>query len=198
MNSKKRCRYCKEFKAVDTMLKVPLGVFCGFSHASKYGIEKSQAKRKKEANRKARSAKETLLTARDWTKKAQSSVNAYIRLRDEGNPCISCGSRPKNKAGGTIDAGHYRSRGAAGHLRFNLFNIHSQCVKCNRYNSGNAVDYRIRLIEKIGVERVERLECDNNIRTFTLCYLMRVHKLFLKRTRHLKKIRALNSRYQSE
>ena len=71
----------------------------------------------------------------------------------------------------------------------NLFNIHSQCVKCNRYNSGNAVDYRIRLIEKIGVDRVERLECDNAPKSFTIDYLSRLQKIFLKRSRHLKKLR---------
>jgi len=188
-NAKKRCRYCKEYKEAETMLKVPLGVFCDFSHASKYGIEKSQAKRTKEVKRDIRQKKETLLTARDWIKKAQAAVNSYVRLRDEGKACISCGSYPEQKAGGTIDAGHYRSRGAAGHLRFNLFNIHSQCVKCNRYNSGNAVDYRIRLIEKIGVDRVEKLECDNAPKSFTIDYLSRLQKIFLKRSRHLKKLR---------
>lgn len=189
MNSKKRCRYCKEYKPVETMLKVPLGVFCNIDHAYKYGAEKSQAKRTKEVKSDIKKKKESLLTARDWVKKAQIAVNAYVRLRDEGKPCISCGSHPEQKAGGTIDAGHYRSRGAAGHLRFNLFNIHAQCVKCNRYNSGNAVDYRINLIEKIGVSRVERLECDNSPKSFSIDYLSRLQKIFLKRSRHLKKLR---------
>jgi len=188
-NSKKRCRYCKEYRDVSTMVSVPLGAFCNFDHASKYGIEKSQVKRTKEFKRDIRQKKEKLLTARDWIKKAQAAVNSYVRLRDEGKPCISCGSYPESKAGGTIDAGHYRSRGAAGHLRFNLFNIHAQCVKCNRYNSGNVVDYRIRLIERIGRYRVERLECDNFPKSFDIDYLIRVQKIFLKRLRHLKKLR---------
>jgi len=62
-------------------------------------------------------------------------------------------------------------------------------VKCNRYNSGNAVDYRIRLIDKIGVDRVERLECDNAPKSFDIDYLKRLQKIFLKRSRHLKKLR---------
>lgn len=190
-NSKKRCRYCKEYKPADLMLKVPLGVFCNFEHASKYGIEKSQARRKKEASREIKKKKESLLTSRDWIKKAQSAVNAYVRLRDEGKPCISCGSYPEQKAGGNIDAGHYRSRGAAGHLRFNVFNIHAQCVKCNRFNSGNAVDYRIRLIDKIGAARVVALENNNKAKSFSIEYLKRLQKIFLKRVRHLKKIRGL-------
>ncbi len=38
-----------------------------------------------------------------------------------GTPLIS------EKLGGGFDAGHYRSRGAAPHLRFYTLNIHGQC-----------------------------------------------------------------------
>lgn len=72
------------------------------------------------------------------------------------------------KGAGGWDAGHYRSRGSASHLRFNLLNIHKQCVKCNRFNSGNAVDYRIRLIKRIGEDNVIRLENNNNPESFLL------------------------------
>ena len=39
----------------------------------------------------------------------------------------------------------------------NVFNVHSACTRCNRQLSGNAVEYRIRLVNRIGLERVERL-----------------------------------------
>jgi hypothetical protein len=94
---------------------------------------------------------------------------------------------PSDKLGGSFDAGHYRSRGSASHLRFNLLNIHKQCVKCNRFKSGNAVDYRIELIKRIGLENVEKLESDNKPRKFTIEYLKRLKKIFNKRARfHLK------------
>ena len=86
--------------------------------------------------------------------KAQKVVNAVARERDKNDPCISCGRLHD----GAYDAGHYRSRGAAPALRFNLDNIHRQCVPCNQHKSGNAIEYRIRLIKKIGIERVEWLE----------------------------------------
>jgi hypothetical protein len=64
--------------------------------------------------------------------------------------------------GTTSDAGHYRSsRAVLAHLRFNEDNCHAQSKKENRYNSGNAVDYRIGLIARIGLERVEALESDD-------------------------------------
>ena len=43
-------------------------------------------------------------------------------------------------------------------LRYHHDNIHLQCEPCNTAKSGNQLEYRIRLIKKIGVERVEWLE----------------------------------------
>ena len=60
--------------------------------------------------------------------------------------------------GSRWDAGHYRSVGACPELRFEPLNIHRQCVKCNRNLSGNAVEYRIRLVQRIGAEKVAWLE----------------------------------------
>jgi hypothetical protein len=176
------------------MIKVPLGFFCTLSHASQHGIDKQQAKKEKAARVKHRADKVKLKTAGEYIKEAQTSINAFIRIRDYGKPCISCGSTSSDSdllTGSRVDAGHYRSRGAAGHLRFNTYNIHSQCVKCNRYNSGNAVDYRINLIDKIGIDKVERLESDNQPRKFDIEYLKRVKAIFNKRTRIYKKIKAL-------
>jgi hypothetical protein len=190
-NANLKCRKCGERKPRETMLKVPLGAFCDVVCASEYGKDKSQRGREKTDRRIHRAQKQSLKTAGDHIREAQAAVNAFIRIRDYGKPCISCGNIPAQKFGGTVDAGHYRSRGAAGHLRFNVFNIHGQCVKCNRFNSGNAVDYRINLIDKIGLERVERLEQDNNPRKFNIEYLQRVKRIFNKRTRIYKKLKGL-------
>lgn len=181
---------------------MPVGFFCSIEHATEYITTKQDAARKRQQAkvRKAREAeekagrkqiiarKQALKTVSDYIKEAQASVNAFVRIRDFGKPCVSCGSLPANKLGGTMDCGHYRSRGAAGHLRFNLFNMASQCVKCNRYGSGSAVDYRIELIKRIGLERVERIECDNKTRGFTKEYLQRIKKIFNRRTRLYKKL----------
>ncbi|EDN0929345.1 hypothetical protein CW085_23575, partial [Salmonella enterica subsp. enterica serovar Senftenberg] len=92
--------------------------------------------------------------------------------------------------GSAIDASHYRSRGAASHLKFNVFNVHSACTRCNRQLSGNAVEYRIRLIRRIGLERVERLESDNAPRRFDIPYLKRIKSIFTRKARALEKRRA--------
>ncbi|WP_313598236.1 recombination protein NinG [Pseudomonas sp.] len=105
--------------------------------------------------------KEKLKTRADHLREAQAAVNEYVRLRDAHLPCISCDSTPNDNdlmTGSRWDAGHYRSVGACPELRFEPLNIHRQCVKCNRNLSGNAVEYRIRLVQRIGAETVAWLE----------------------------------------
>lgn len=86
-------------------------------------------------------------------KTVQRKVNAYVRERDKNEPCISCHKIKDNKEGG-----HYVAQGSSGFLRYHLDNIHGQCVDCNHFKSGNLLEYRISLVQKIGVERVEWLE----------------------------------------
>jgi hypothetical protein len=57
--------------------------------------------------------------------------------------------------------------------------------------SGNVVEYRIRLVGKIGPGRVESLEHSNEARTFSIDYLKRVKRIFARRARHYKKLRGL-------
>jgi len=83
--------------------------------------------------------------------KAQTIFNAWIRNRDKFKQCISC-------PGPVEQAGHFYSAGNFNHMRFNEDNCHGQCVKCNYYLSGNLLEYRKRLILKIGIERVEKLD----------------------------------------
>lgn len=89
-----------------------------------------------------------------WLKDAERSCNAYIRARDRHCVCISCG----RQLGESFHAGHFRSVGAASHLRFNELNVHGQCAKCNTYNGGNLLGYRKGLAERCGADLVDYLE----------------------------------------
>lgn len=111
--------------------------------------------------REIRVRKEKLKGRGDYMREAQQAFNEFIRWRDRlaGHACISSG-RPLDWAGNAVDAGHYRSVGSAPHLRFDERNCHAQSKQDNRYLSGNAVDYRIGLIARIGLEAVEALEAD--------------------------------------
>lgn len=120
------------------------------AQAKREKTERALAKQERIA---LKAAKEKLVTHGQWLGRLQRAVNRYARALDKFLPCISCGLHKK-----TYDAGHYRSVGSMSSLRFHLDNIHKQCVQCNQSKSGNAIEYRIRLVDKIGVERVEFLE----------------------------------------
>jgi len=186
-NSKRKAKCCGE--RVRDYIVVNNMAFCSYESAAKWGYankSKGLEIKQKLQKKKDVARKKELKSSGDYIKEAQAAVNKYIRLRDRNKPCVSCGSNPNDSdlmTGSRFDAGHYRSRGSASHLRFNLLNIHKQCVKCNRFNSGNAVDYRIELIRRIGENNVTKLENNNASRKFTIEYLERVKKIFNKRSR---------------
>ena len=86
-----------------------------------------------------------------------------------------------------MDAGHYRSRGSAPHLRFDERNCHAQSKKDNRYLSGNAVDYRIGLIARIGLEAVESLESDQTPRKWTIEELKAIKAEYRQKLKELQR-----------
>lgn len=87
-------------------------------------------------------------------KKVQRVVNAYVRERDKNEPCMAC-QKPCRDGG---DASHFISQGSSGALRYNLDNIWKCCTSCNRFKHGNLLEFRINLVKKIGLYRVELLE----------------------------------------
>lgn len=161
-----KCRTCKK---PDAKLR-PTGkmsYYCDFecfSDHAKLEIENAEKLRIKREKQEDKKKLEVLnQTVKHWRSKAQNAFNTFIRVRDRDMPCISCGSNEeKGLVGGSFDCGHYLSTGAAPELRFTEDNAHKQCKRCNRQLSGNAIKYRIGLIEKIGEYRVSLLESYNH------------------------------------
>lgn len=184
---KKACRAkgCKrKFKQLNS-LHIACSINCAIS------IEKEKREKKKKSLRRENyRRKESLRPRSHWVKKAQAAFNAYVRERDHGKPCISSGREMElGMYGGAVDCGHYRSTGSAPHLRFNLWNAHAQSVRDNRHLSGNLILYRVRLIRKIGIDKVEWLESYHEQRKFSAEYLKRIAVIFRRKTRMLKKRR---------
>jgi hypothetical protein len=132
--------------------------------------KKAKAKLERTMDKKAREALKTLPALH---KEAQAAFNALRReqCRIDGCGCVSCG-RPldwghEGIRTHVVDAGHFRSVGSAPQLRYTSANVWAQCVSCNRYGSGMAIDYRIGLIRRIGVEAVEALEASNEPHKWT-------------------------------
>jgi hypothetical protein len=181
------CRVCgRSFLRFNTMQAV-----CGAQCAQRVGPlqRKASAKAKSDECKKTRDALEALKTVPQLKKAAQVAFNAFIRARDANQPCISCGAPPPDLSGlhAGRDAGHYRSTGSADHLRFNEANCHAQCVKCNQWGAGRAVDYRIGLVRRIGLSAVEGLETNNDPVKWQRDELRAIRDMYRRRTRELNK-----------
>jgi len=150
-------------------------------------IEFAQQEKEKKARQERQKGLQALKTKRDYIKEAQIAFNTYVRMRDSNEVCISCGNPfADGILGGGMDCGHYRSVGSAPHLRFHPDNAHGQCKKCNRWGAGRAVDYRIGLIARIGLPRVELLESSESIRKWTIQELLEIRDEYLMKLKKLK------------
>ncbi len=128
--------------------------------------------------------KENMITASQWRKMLQSSVNAYVRARDEGRLCISCNRQLKGK----YDAGHYYSVGSYPNLRYDEMNIWGQCVHCNQHLHGNLIEYRTNLLQRIGEDGLARLDSlKNEPLKLTVPEIKDLIEVYKKKIRELKK-----------
>lgn len=179
-NKPRKCRVCKtDFQPI-RCLQTVCSPECAITQA-KAVRGKAERIAAAEDRKIINAKKEKLKTARDWTKEAQIAWNFYVRMRDYGKPCASCGAMPEQKFGGTMDCSHYRSVGAAPHLRFHLHNAAAACVRCNRHLAGNVAALRVGMIERFGIDKVEAIESNNGVRKFDVPYLKRVKAIFTKK-----------------
>lgn len=164
---RKRCPSCRVMFTPSRSSQAVCGeIECAIAHA--------QSEKGQEATRKAladidrrdiKVRKEALKSRADHLKDTQRAFNAWIRQRDAGQPCISCGTT----ADVQYCAGHYRTTAACPELRFHPLNVHLQCNRnCNMGKSGNLLGYRPRLIDKIGIEAVEWLEGPHEAKRYTI------------------------------
>lgn len=70
-------------------------------------------------------------------------------------------------------------------LRFEELNVHKQCVPCNQHKAGNIVEYRIRLVERIGLALVEWLEQDHPPAKFTIEDAQRIKAHYKQKLKEL-------------
>ena len=173
------CKACKQRYTPTRPLQAACSLACAIIQANL-----TKAKREKIAHREAKAKLKTRAT---WIKEAQAAFNAWIRARDYGQPCISCG----RLHGGKVNAGHYRSTKAAPELRFHEENVHLQCEPCNTNLSGNILAYRVGLIAKIGMGRLMMLEGYHEPNKYTVDELKAIKAEYSKRTRELIKSQEL-------
>lgn len=192
---RKRCPSCRVmFTPARDSQAVCGEIECAIAHGqSEKGRESTRKALAQVERSEIRVRKEKLKSRADYLREAQTAVNEYVRLRDAHLPCISCDSMPNDNdlmTGSRWDAGHYRSVGACPELRYEPLNIHRQCVKCNRNLSGNAVEYRIRLVQRIGAEKVAWIEGPHPARKYTVEEINGIKANFRALARELKRATA--------
>lgn len=180
----RRCKQCRvQFnprRQIDPFCKPSCGDAWAEAKAAKI-----VAKRAKQEKAETTAAKLALKPRTYWEKRAEEQVNRYVRLRDVRAGCISCEKPPT--WGGQWHASHFRSVGAAGHLRYHLWNIHKACSQCNDHLSGNIAAYEPRLRALKGDDTVEWLKCQNTPRKYEIDYLDRLANVFRKKANRLQK-----------
>lgn len=184
-----KCAHCKQpYTRTHNGIETWCSVDCGYALA--------RAKQAKTFKAETKVMKKAIAdTDRSlWIKKAQTAFNAYIRARDAGLPCISCGViNPAFTVGGMWDAGHFKSRGAYPELRFTEDNCHRQCKKCNG-GSGNfsskaktvGEQYEIELVKRIGIERVEALKAPHPPAKWTIPELKEIEATYKAKLKALR------------
>lgn len=178
----KRCRECgKSFQPISSMSKA-CSVPCAIALTERDKAKKL-AKAKTAERKSIREALEKAKTHGAHLKELQAAFNQWIRLRDAGQPCISCGRHHP----GQLHAGHYRSVGSEPALRFEPDNVHLQCAPCNTHLSGNLISYRVNLIKKIGAERVEWLEGPHSPKKLTIAEIQEMKAFYRAEVRRMKK-----------
>lgn len=186
----KTCR--KSFQPWNTLQRV-----CGPSCGAEWAKQEREKKERKDAIQKAkllsqenREHRGKLIASRkiSWhLDRAQKAFNAYIRARDYGNPCICCGDPIDWNDKLSVNAGHWRTVAAAGHLRFNEDNVHAQKARCNLYGAGNQAAMEQGMIRKIGLERVEALRNSNKTHNWTREELTDIWEIYKAKLKKLKK-----------
>jgi len=145
----KRCKNCKQiFKArFKTTERYCWDPECKTIEAMQIVQQKreQQAKQREKVNKAIKEKKErdSLATLRNNVKNV---CHEYIRLRDTGKPCVSCGGEWKDDH----EAGHWYSAKQYSSIRFDERNIHGQCIGCNRFLKGNVERYTERVHLRIG------------------------------------------------
>ena len=196
---KYRCKECDTWH--EEAIKTPRGRFCSDKCLFEY-IGKVREKDRQKALKRAERDKKKLHAEqkralkdndkRYRTKMAEKAFNAFIRERDKELGCVSCELNPSDDnllTGSKWDCGHFKAKGAHPELRFEELNAAKQCVRCNRDRSGNISNYRVELVKRIGIEKVEWLEGPHEPKKYTCEELKEIELYYKQKLKLLQKQR---------
>jgi hypothetical protein len=109
----------------------------------------------KEKIRKPKQKKESI---QELIKAAQYYFNAWIKERDQGKACVTCGAKWSKEH----QAGHFYPAGYFWAVRFFSTNCFIQCIECNINKSGNLEKYKEVIKTLITPDQLKELEAEKN------------------------------------
>lgn len=154
----RKCSHCRSRFRRELGIVQGVLAWCSEDHRIEWAIEAGRKLRQVTTDDRIKRMKRDFYESDIRTRKAAAirEFNAYIRARDAGLPCISCG-RPISAD--DYCAGHYIPAGNNSLLRFDEYNVNGQHnTDCNKHRSGDQVRYRKGLLAKYGAAVVDRLE----------------------------------------
>lgn len=180
----RKCRVCGSKYTPHTSFQKWCSPDCGVELSREAQRKAREAERKAE-RRDLKKRKEKIKSRGEWANETQKVCNKYIRLRDKGRPCCSCG-KPDD---GTHQrhASHFRPVSQNKSLRFHEMNIFASCMQCNSIKSGNLTSYEEFLINEIGKENVEWLKTQNHPYTWDIPDLKEIKAYFSEKIKCLER-----------
>lgn len=153
-----KCKHCKKDFERKRINQIVCSYECSISYSKELAIRRKikEEQKKEKINKEFKAVEikdkeEKKLKASKINTKTQ--VHSYIRERDKGKPCISCGTSWNSD----FQAGHHYKSETFITLRYNLDNIHGQCKRCNLHLEGAFDNYALNLPNRIGIERYNKL-----------------------------------------
>jgi len=180
----KNCRVCKNTFQPMNSLQYACSPKCALTATREkeaLRVARELKRSEKAAKRALKARREALKSKSDHFRETQAVFNRFIRLRDQGMPCISC----QRHHTGQYHAGHYLTTAAFPEKRYLEDNCHKQCSACNNHLSGNISAYRIHLKEKIGADRLACLEGPHPPKKYTIDDLKKIKSDYKKKIKEL-------------
>jgi hypothetical protein len=146
----KKCKVCQELFIPIQFAQTACGYKCAIIHSKNLKLQKEL----KDWKAEKAILKDKLKTLGQYEAEAKKSFQKWIRMRDDKQPCISCGIQQTD----LWDGGHYKKAEIYSGVIFDENNCHRQCRKCNRFLNGNELNYRQGLIQRYGIEFADQIE----------------------------------------
>ncbi len=184
-----RCPHCKgKLEAGQRIHPECIAPWADEQQAKKERAEAKSARAAAKVERaETRMRKEAIKTIPKLIAEAQVAFNAYIRERDKDKGCFVCGRPFEDKPGRVQHAGHVRSRGAAGHLRFHEDNCMGECEGCNGPYGAKPHEIKVGAVARIGQERFDALEHNNTPHKWTREELIAIKATYKAKLKEMKK-----------